>query len=142
MENFRALRDVRMQFDETTLLIGENGCGKSSLLKAVEVCLGRNAAPGEFPLSPRDFHRPRGGAPSATLSIDLDFAERHNANEESYPKLRRPEFLTPNGWIEISLKVRAQRTSDTQPPDVSYSIVGPGGPTDKPAEQPVGPPEH
>lgn len=134
MENFRALRDVRMQFDETTLLIGENGCGKSSLLKAVEVCLGRNAAPGEFPLSPRDFHRPRGGAPSATLSIDLDFAERHNANEESYPKLRRPEFLTPNGWIEISLKVRAQRTSDTQPPDVSYSIVGPGGPTDKPAE--------
>lgn len=132
IENFRALQRVRMLFDETTLLIGENGCGKSSLLKAVEICLGRGAPDGGFHLSPRDFHRPRGGQPANTLSIDLDFVENDNAPEASYPKLRRPELLTENGWIEISLKVRATRRDDSSPPEVKFSISGPGGSVQEP----------
>jgi ABC-type cobalamin/Fe3+-siderophores transport system ATPase subunit len=35
VENYRALRRARVSFDQTTVLIGENDCGKSSLLEAL-----------------------------------------------------------------------------------------------------------
>jgi len=35
VENFRGVRRGHLRFDETTVLIGENDCGKSSLLDAL-----------------------------------------------------------------------------------------------------------
>lgn len=123
-----------MFFGETTLLIGENGCGKSSLLRAVEVCLGRSAPEHGFHLTPRDFHRPRGSEPAKELSIVLEFVEAPDAVEGSYPKLRRAELLNENGWIEIALKVRARRVDMSCPPEVMFSVEGPGGPVPHPEE--------
>ncbi len=127
IENFRALQQVRLGFDDTTLLIGENGCGKSSLLKAVEVCLGRGAPNGGFSLSPRDFHRPREAQPSERLTIELGFIEQEGAAESSYPKLREPALLTTNGWLEFTLKVQARRVNDTDQPEIVFALEGPGG---------------
>ncbi len=134
IENFRALQQVRLGFDDTTLLVGENGCGKSSLLKAIEVCLGRGAPCGDFSLSPRDFHRTRDRRFSKQLTIELGFIEQEDATESSYPKLRDPALLTANGWIEIVLKVQARRLNDTDPPEVEFSITGPGGPCQDPTK--------
>lgn len=134
IENFRALQRVRLGFDDTTLLIGENGCGKSSLLKAVEICLGRGAPTGGFSLSPRDFHRPRAGKPSERLTIELGFIEREGAAESSYPKLREPSLLTINGWLEFTLKLEGRRVNDTDAPEIEFVIEGPGGVCKHPAE--------
>lgn len=39
VEHFRGIRSARVSFDPSTLLFGENGSGKSSLLEAIAVVL-------------------------------------------------------------------------------------------------------
>ena len=41
IENFRGLPEVDLELDETTVLIGENNTGKTSILEAIRLCLGR-----------------------------------------------------------------------------------------------------
>ncbi len=75
VENFRGVRKARLTFDDTTLLIGENDCGKSSLLEALALVLG---SPGGDPpvFAAEHIHqRPDGGA-AGPVRIGLDFSER------------------------------------------------------------------
>lgn len=39
IRGFRRLKDVKVLFGDTTFLIGQNNCGKSSIIKAIEVLL-------------------------------------------------------------------------------------------------------
>ncbi len=43
IQNFRCFRDFHLDFDDTTVLIGENNSGKTALLDAIRLCL-RDAA--------------------------------------------------------------------------------------------------
>lgn len=77
VQNYRGILSGRLDFDDTTLLIGENDCGKSSLLSALAVVLA--AGDGHRPAIARHhFHRPVD--PSLPLQgpvrIELVFAER------------------------------------------------------------------
>jgi putative ATP-dependent endonuclease of the OLD family len=75
VENFRGVRRARLTFDETTVLIGENDCGKSSLLEALALVLGTagEAAP---PFVDEHFHRERDGDIPGPIRVGLDFRER------------------------------------------------------------------
>jgi len=42
IKNFRSLRDIEVSFGAHTALIGGNGAGKSSILKAIEKASPRN----------------------------------------------------------------------------------------------------
>ena len=77
IENFRALRSAKISFDPTTVLIGENDCGRSSVMEAVALALGWNSAPDEFRFQAYHLHRPAEDSPSApaSISITLDFCE-------------------------------------------------------------------
>jgi putative ATP-dependent endonuclease of the OLD family len=44
VKNFRALVDVTVDLDETTVLIGENNTGKTSFLEALKLCLAQGAS--------------------------------------------------------------------------------------------------
>lgn len=44
IRNFRALTDVTVDLDETTILIGENNTGKTAFLEALKLCLAAGAA--------------------------------------------------------------------------------------------------
>ena len=58
IENFRAIQHVELSFQrQVTVLIGENGCGKSSILNALEAVLGRNVPKDGFSIRASDFHR-------------------------------------------------------------------------------------
>ena len=60
VENFRSIKKVDISFQSrVTVLIGENGCGKSSILNALEAVLGRNVPKDGFDISASDFHRNR-----------------------------------------------------------------------------------
>ena len=39
VRNFRGIRDLRIDLDEVTVLIGENNSGKTSVLEALRLCL-------------------------------------------------------------------------------------------------------
>jgi len=75
VENYRAVRHATLSFDDTTVLIGENHCGMSSLLDALEQVLAGDADAPRF--APFQFHRENAASPaSGPIRIRLTFAER------------------------------------------------------------------
>ncbi len=77
LENFRAVSSARISFDSTTVLIGENDCGRSSIMEAIALALGWNCSPGEFPFQPFHVHHRTAGPDSRApcISIALEFCE-------------------------------------------------------------------
>lgn len=58
IENFRAIQHLEISFDRRiTVMVGENGCGKSSVLNALEAVLGRNVPKDSFDIKASDFYR-------------------------------------------------------------------------------------
>ncbi|HYI93267.1 MAG TPA: DUF2813 domain-containing protein [Bryobacteraceae bacterium] len=92
IENFRALRFANIHFDPTTVLIGENDCGRSSVMEAVAIALGWNSAEGAFHFQPFHVHRSAQVSPSEALSISivLGFCESASGEwrSEGFEKLR------------------------------------------------------
>ena len=62
IENYRGIARIGLDFGASTILIGENGAGKSTVLDALAVCLG--AGPSATPLAfrPRDLRRAPDGS--------------------------------------------------------------------------------
>jgi hypothetical protein len=77
LENFRAVSSARISFDDTTVLIGENDCGRSSIMESIALALGWNCRPGEFSFQPLHLHRRTAVSESAAprISIALEFCE-------------------------------------------------------------------
>jgi len=75
LQNFRGVRDIDLSIDDTTVLIGENASGKSSVLTAVQTVLAPDAPDPVTPLTPEDAHRAFGGADGEAVRIALTFVE-------------------------------------------------------------------
>ena len=58
IKNFRGIRDLCLELDEVTVLIGENNSGKSTILAALETCLSRNLTRRSGAFSEYDYHLP------------------------------------------------------------------------------------
>lgn len=67
--NFRCLKDVTVKFDEVTTLIGPNGVGKSSVLRALDWFF--NGDQGD-PLSSGDVYS---GASESRIRVQVDFGD-------------------------------------------------------------------
>jgi putative ATP-dependent endonuclease of OLD family len=129
VQNFRGIVSGRLDLDETTVLIGENDCGKSSLLSAIEVALA--SGDGERPSIERHhFHRPRDPALplQGPVRITLEFEERvaGDWNEETLGDLMR--FLAPRsaGSRRLLLSVYAEAPANDEPVTVHWRIGAPG----------------
>lgn len=78
IQNFRAIRDLTVDLDETTVLIGENNTGKTAFLEAIRLCLRRLSGRGRSPFAEYDYHLVgRNAAPTTAepIKINLVFAE-------------------------------------------------------------------
>jgi putative ATP-dependent endonuclease of OLD family len=77
IENFRAVERGEFSFDATTVLIGENDCGRSSIMEAIALVLGWNSAESEFRFEPYHFRASPAGAREAAppIAIALEFGE-------------------------------------------------------------------
>ena len=77
--NFRGLPDVEIALDETTVLIGENNVGKSSVLDAIRLTLTRALARrGGSPFDEEEYRLASGddtARDASPIEIELDFAE-------------------------------------------------------------------
>ena len=105
IENFRSIKRVDISFQSrVTVLIGENGCGKSSILNALEAVLGRNVPKDGFDISVSDFHRNRetfyyAAAPSEDLQtkemrIMIGFGGSFSGNKtEAMDKYASSEYI-------------------------------------------------
>ena len=78
IENFRGFEKIEVDFEETTVLIGENNTGKTSFLEALSLCLKRNLSRRSNVFDDYDYHLPSSDSEpgqAGILQITLDFAE-------------------------------------------------------------------
>jgi putative ATP-dependent endonuclease of OLD family len=76
LRNFRGVKSAGISLDPTTVLIGENDCGRTSILEAVALALGWKSAGPEFRFQPYHLHRPDGAeSGSPAIAIGLEFRE-------------------------------------------------------------------
>ncbi len=74
IENFRGIRKTMIHLDDGTALIGENDCGISSVLDALELALGQEEEPDNYPAWL--FHRVPGSvSPAGPIRLQLRFRE-------------------------------------------------------------------
>jgi putative ATP-dependent endonuclease of OLD family len=112
IENFRGILHVELALDETTVLIGENNCGKTTVIDAIRICLKELRPRGRTVFDSHDFHlKDAGSDPStaAPIKIILTFAE-HQAGEwdaELIGRLNRLKILQVDalGCSFVTLRV-------------------------------------
>ena len=78
IRNFRCIKELSVDLDETTVLIGENNSGKTAFLEAIRICLERLRGRGRGPFNEYDYHlSAEGSAPadSDPIQIELSFVE-------------------------------------------------------------------
>ena len=78
VRNFRCIKELTVDLDETTVLIGENNSGKTAFLEAIRICLERLRGRGRGPFNEYDYHLfDEGSAPadSEPIQIQLAFVE-------------------------------------------------------------------
>jgi len=80
IENYRAIHSAKVTFDSTTVLIGENECGKSSIFEALQIILNpdfKDSFPG---FKPFQYHYPENNtAIAGPIQLTLTFEERYTS---------------------------------------------------------------
>lgn len=87
LENFRGVGQLTVSLDGTTVLLGENRVGKTTVVDAVEYCLSAARPLDVSPFTPRDLRRTEDG-PEPPIRLTLTFTEAEPGEWD------RPE-LTP-----------------------------------------------
>ena len=86
LRGFRSIHQVEMSLRRTSVLIGSNNCGKSTLLKALRLAL-----TDEQPVTQHDFHQSDDGTVANEIVIDVRFipVDDHNGRMPSFDSLWR-----------------------------------------------------
>ncbi len=77
VSNFRGFKHLEVTLEPTTVLVGENNTGKTSLLDAIRLCLSRPASRREPLLDEYDFYLddPKAEPTKVEMRISLEFGE-------------------------------------------------------------------
>lgn len=109
IQNFRGLRDLSLELDEVTVLLGENNSGKTAVMEALRLCLTEVRSRRGTAFHAYDFHLKDAAADPASaepIRVSLTFAE-HEAGAWSPRVLRE---LTGVGVLQLAPEGRAQVT--------------------------------
>lgn len=165
IEGFRGIRRMTLDLDEMTALIGENSCGKTSVLDALELAFGHRGGRPAF--SPLDFHLPAGtAAPVERISMRFTFSgEGGRETVAELTAARTPDGspavatarLTDREGRDLSpgdeeaveafrrrhpvLRVRFNRPPRTAPVEIDLEASVPGSRETAPAVPPLAPGE-
>ena len=128
VQNFRGIVSGRLDLDETTVLIGENDCGKSSLLSALEVVLASGNA-GRPVVERHHFHRPLDPAAPLQGPIVIRLLFDEDAAGEWNEKTLGPlAALLPAriaGVRRLAVTVRAEAPQGDAAPVTHWTISAP-----------------
>ena len=111
IEHFRGIVRLDVDFESTTILIGENASGKTSVLEALAICLGHQNHGDELGFADHDFHI---GAPDADgnpppIRVRMTFAEREEGEWDDLDELVTAFSDGAPGRRQLSLEVEAGR---------------------------------
>ena len=102
IRNFRGIKDLQLELDDVTVLIGENNSGKTSVLDALKLCLRDLGPRRRVVFDALDFHLPNDQAdPSSAvpIQIDITFSEQASGQwgDELTGRLGRAGILQVDG---------------------------------------------
>lgn len=89
IRRFRCIRDLTLQVDSLTGLIGMNGSGKSAILRALAAFYGEGGL-----IQPEDWY---GGDTGQEIEVALTFADLTLDERESFS-----HYITPDGRLQIA----------------------------------------
>ncbi len=111
IQNFRSLRDVSITFEAHTALIGGNGAGKSSILKALEKFYSTSKALDQDDYFGRDTNSP--------VEIELTFGSLTADEQQTFETRVREETLTVSRIFDTTSSSGRYYGSVLQNPDFS-----------------------
>ena len=121
IENFRGIKHLKLELDETTVLIGENNSGKTAVLDALRLCLRDLGSRRRTVFDTLDFHLPDTGAEPASaepIQIEVSFSEQEMGewNDQLVGRLNRDEILQvgDDGRNHVLLRVTCKYDSTSR----------------------------
>lgn len=134
IQNFRGLRDLVLDLDDTTVLIGENNSGKTAVLAALRLCLRDLGPRRRVVFRPFDFHLQDAAAEpwsSNPIQITLTFSENTPGewSDQTSGRLQRAKILQvgPGGRSHVILHVACAYDATSQEFDQNWSFLTPEG---------------
>ena len=121
--NFRGLQHLELKLDSTTVLIGENNSGKTSLLAALDRLLGIDAEGDAFGFQPADFHvagERHTDASTPPIELEVELCERSLGewSGDGEQRLAGAMRSGPDGIRQIVLRVVASKSQAGAPPAI------------------------
>ena len=111
--NFRGIRHLGLKLEETTVLIGENNTGKSTILEALQICLSRSLNRKSGVFLEYDYHLSESNSQpvdSAPIELTLTFSEQRDDEwpDEVPQILGEVVQIDENGRQTLILRVRSE----------------------------------
>lgn|SRR5690625_2645992 len=137
IKNYRGIEDLTIKLDSTTVLIGENNTGKTTVLHALRACLqtirssGRSQVFDEF-----DFHLDSESAdPALAKPIELTVTFEEINNEEWSEEIEQKlggdagiiSFIGPNEIARVQLRVTSEYSQATQEIETGFDFLDADG---------------
>jgi putative ATP-dependent endonuclease of OLD family len=132
IENFRSIRSLSLDLDDTTLFIGPNNAGKSAILEAVRIALSRRWGQRGTGFTEEDVRRidnitdPRTAPP---VRITFTFRETIASAwpEDMVSELNDIAVVTADGLNQIVLSIRYSWNSENEIFEPSWEFLNPDG---------------
>ena len=131
VRNYRSLKDISIELEDSTILIGENNSGKTALLDIIRNILGRVAQNANF--NEYDYFlgdEIQNPQDSEGISIVFTFSEQHEDEWEEdltakYVTVIQPYHsdITNEDLMRIKLKVISKYNVASQQYDVMYEFI-------------------
>ena len=132
IKHFRGIRELSLELDEVTVLIGENNTAKTTILKALEICMRRLLNRSNDVFSEYDYHLSAQGsqpADSEPIEITLHFAETQTGEWPASASQRLPNAvqIDEEGRQCLTLRVQSQYNDNTDRFDTTWDFLDLGG---------------
>lgn len=141
IENFRGITKIDLDLDRTTVLIGENNTGKTSILEALHTCMNRGLTRKAVPFSEYDFHLAAHKAqPSDTFPLAITLTYEETTTDEWPDEIAQafPNAMQTldNGRQRLTFRVSAQYDKTTRDFAIDWSFLDKAGNLLPTAKQP------
>ena len=137
IKNYRGIKSLELAFDETTVLVGENNCGKTTVLHALRACLstlrnsGRTSPFEEFDLHFDSQTADPTTAPPIVITLTFEESEADEWSDEVEQKLGGDGgvivLVSPDDRSRVQLCVTAEYSKVTQDIETTFEFLDANG---------------
>ena len=115
IEGFRAITRLRIELRDVTVLIGEHNSGKSTVLDALEACLGFHNTDPVMDVRAEDFCRDQSRTdPAPRMAVTLEFEETDRSEWNDGPFLRYADRGDSAGLRRVRFRAEARLNESGQ----------------------------